>query len=55
MKHQDLRTKNEIFDDMLADGATLDAIADRLNWTHLQVRQRYLTVCRELGVRPDNE
>lgn len=55
MRHQDLRTTEQIFDDMLADDHSLDEIAARLGWTMLQARQRYLRVCRETGVKPDEE
>ena len=55
MKHLDLRTPAEIFDDMLAEDYSLDEIGDRLGWTPLQVRQQYLRVCRETGVKPDEE
>lgn len=55
MKHQELRTFNQIFDDMLADDYSLDEIQARLQWTPLQIRQQYLRVCRELGVHPDEE
>lgn len=55
MKHQELRTPNQIFDDMLAEDYTLEEIGARLQWTPLQVRQRYLAVCREMGVKPDGD
>jgi len=55
MKHQDLRTPNQIFDDMLADDYDLDEIAFKLGWNPLQARQRYLAVCREMGVKPDDD
>lgn len=55
MKHVDVRTPTEIFDDMLADDKPLDEIGMRLGWTPLQVRQRYLAVCRKLGVKPDGD
>ena len=55
MKHQELRTPTEIFDDMLADEYSLDEIAMRLGWSMHQARSRYLTVCREMGVKPDEE
>lgn len=55
MKHQELRTPNEIFDDMLAEEYELDEIGARLGWTQTQARARYLTVCRELGVKPDED
>lgn len=55
MKHQEFRTPNQIFDDMLADDYSLEEIAARLQWTPLQARQQYLRVCRETGVKPDGE
>lgn len=55
MKQQDLRTPNQIFDDMLADDHDLDKIAARLGWSPLQIRSHYLKVCREMGIRPDEE
>lgn len=55
MKQQEFRTPNQIFDDMLADDRTIEEIGARLGWTQLQVRQRYLAICRELGVTPDEE
>lgn len=55
MQHVDLRTPFEIFDDMLADDATLDQIAARLGWTWGQARRRYLQICDQLGVKPDEE
>lgn len=55
MKHQELRTPRQIFDDMLADDYSLEEICERLHWTPLQVRQQYLRVCREMGVQPDEE
>ena len=55
MKHEDLRTPTEIFGEMLADDYSFEEIGARLNWTPLQCRQRYLAVCRQLGVKPDEE
>ena len=55
MKHQELRTPSEIFDDMLADDYGLDEIAHRLGWNMHQARAQYLRVCREMGVKPDEE
>jgi hypothetical protein len=40
---------------MLADDYSLEEIGARMQWSPLQVRQRYLQVCRELGVKPDEE
>lgn len=53
MKHQDLRKPTEKFDDMLADDYSLDEIGRRMGWTPVQTRSRYLTVCAQLGVKPD--
>lgn len=60
MRHDDLRTPAEIFDDMLADEKpgdvdTFDRIAARLGWTWGQARRHYLKICDQLGVRPDEE
>ena len=55
MKPVDLRTPEQVFDDMLADDHTLEEIAARLSWPYAQARSRYLRVCRELGVRPDED
>lgn len=51
--HRDFRTPTEVFDDMLADGHDLEAIAARLGWTYGQARARYLAVCARLGEKPD--
>jgi hypothetical protein len=55
MRQQDLRTPAEKFGDFLADDFSMDEIGARLNWSPLQLRQRYLAICRELGVKPDEE
>jgi hypothetical protein len=55
MKPQDLRTQAEKFSDMLADDWSMEDIGARMQWSPLQVRQRYLAICRELGVKPDDE
>lgn len=55
MKPTELRTPNQIFDDMLADDRSLGEIASRLSWSFQQARSRYLAICRELGVKPDEE
>lgn len=52
---RDLRSPNEIYIDLLADGATTDEITRRLDWTVGQVRNAYLKVCAKLGVRPDGD
>jgi hypothetical protein len=55
MKQTDLRTPDQVFDDMLADDHPLEEIAARLSWSYAQAKSRYLRICRELGVRPDEE
>ena len=55
MKQQDLRTPDQKFDDLLADDTSFDEIAYRLGWTMGQVRTQYLKVCKQMGVRPDEE
>jgi hypothetical protein len=55
MKHQDLRSTTEIFADMLSDDYSMEEIGARLGWNQLQCRQRYLMICRQLGVKPDEE
>lgn len=55
MKHEDLRTPEQKFDDMLAEGMKLMEIANRLGWTYLQARNRYMRICLDLGEKPDAE
>lgn len=53
MKHEDLRTPEEIFDDMLADDCSHEEIMMRLGWNYGQVRSRFLNICYKLGEQPD--
>jgi DNA-binding NarL/FixJ family response regulator len=53
MRHEDLRTPEERFDDLLAEGKELDEIAYRLGWSNWRVRHHYRNVCASLGETPD--
>lgn len=55
MKHVDLRTPFEIFDDMLADDAPLETIAARLQWNPVQARNHYYQICHRLGEQPSED
>lgn len=55
MKHEDLRTPHERFDDFLADGLSLDEIAYRLGWSNWTTKNHYRKVCLEMGELPDEE
>jgi len=41
--------EREIFDDALADGATIDAAGRRAGRTAAQAKRRFARVCVELG------
>lgn len=53
MKHEDLRTPSERFDDLLADGHSLDEIAYRLGWSNWTTKTHYRALCGEMGELPD--
>jgi hypothetical protein len=55
MKHEDLRTPDERFDDLLADGYSIEDIAYRLGWSNWTTKARYRQVCAEMGELPDEE
>ena len=55
MKHEDLRTPEERFDDLLADGHPIEDIAYRLGWTNWVARAHYRKVCAVMGELPDEE
>jgi DNA-binding NarL/FixJ family response regulator len=53
MKHQDLRTDEQKFDDLLSEGHSLNDIAYRLSWSVYRTRQHYRQVCAAMGELPD--
>jgi predicted DNA-binding protein YlxM (UPF0122 family) len=53
MRQKDERTIDEKIGDMLAENYSLQEIADELNVTYLQVRNRYMVMCTKLGERPE--
>lgn len=55
MQHQDLRTIEQTFDDLLAEGFSLDDISHRLGWSHWRTRTHYRQVCAAMGEEPDEE
>jgi hypothetical protein len=54
MQHQDLRTPEEKFDDLLADDFSLDEIAYRLGWSRYHTDRHYRGVCQMMGELPDD-
>jgi DNA-binding NarL/FixJ family response regulator len=55
MKHQDLRTPEQKFDDLLAEGLSLDDIAYRLGWGMYRVKRHYRSLCEQMGEEPDED
>lgn len=49
MKHQDVRTADEIICDMLADDKSFEEIAKRLLRTEQWVESRFKVICAKLG------
>jgi DNA-directed RNA polymerase specialized sigma24 family protein len=54
MRRGDPRTLDEKIGDLLAENYSIQEIADELNVTYGQVRQRYHVICAKLGERPDD-
>lgn len=55
MVRGDPRTLDEKISDLLAENWSIQEIADELNVTRNQVRQRYVAMCARLGEKPDGE
>lgn len=55
MRQRDTRTLDEKISDLLAENYSIDEIADELNASYAQVRQRYHVICAKLGEKPDGE
>lgn len=53
MKHEDLRTPEQQFDDLLSEGHTLAEIGYRLGWSYYRVERHYRQVCADLGELPE--
>lgn len=52
---RDTRTLDEKIGDLLAENYSVEEIANELNVTYGQVRQRYHVICGKLGEKPDGE
>lgn len=55
MRKRDTRTLDEKIGDFLAENWSIQEIADELDVTYGQVRQRYHVICAKLGEKPDGE
>lgn len=53
MRRGDPRTLDEKISDLLAEEWSIQEIADELDVTYGQVRQRYHVICAKLGEKPD--
>lgn len=54
-RERDGRTLDERIGDFLAENWSIQEIADELDVTYGQVRQRYHVICAKLGEKPDAE
>lgn len=54
-RERDNRTLDEKISDLLAENYSISEIADELDVTYAQVRQRYHVICAKLGEKPDGE
>jgi hypothetical protein len=55
MRHEDVRSDEHKFDDLLSEDHSLEDIAYRLSWSLWRTRRHYRQVCAAMGEQPDEE